>query len=517
MYPSRSSVDRLIALAGVTKVDSYKRTTKSGKVVDVQSYMRKVGDLNNNELFQQYQALTSQQGAKRVPKQQAEGMPTADAVKNRVNEILGEIRKRQEDGSWGHSNQSAKTQAANKVDRQKGAEQRGRTESRARFEANKENPQPKLERVLTYETPERDAEGNPIRKPAKDDEGKEIETPEYREYVDRLTGIIDDILSDPVKIKKYDTQVKHGIFAEVEGKDGKTERKFVAYTPERTEQHKKIIQDILNAHLHVPKDRQALMSGGLGGAGKGTVLGNHPSINEDDYLVIDPDKMKEEILRRGMGPDIPDLLPMEQAAFIHEESSDLANMLQQIALAQGMNIILDTTMAAKDDKGEKSSADGKIEKFLENGYEVKGIFVDVPVEVSIASALGRHLGGVNKFNAGDDSRGGDLGGRYVPPSYIEKSRPPEGSEFNSTNRMVFERLKKQGKFSAFELWDTSDRTKPPQLVESGAGGKTSPDDPSKTTASAIEALKKKTGSDTSTVAASRSSAIDRLRNLTTVR
>lgn len=488
----------MLALAS-TQVESYKRRTKSGKTVDVRAHMRAVGDMKNVDLYKTYQSLTDTKGS---PREKVDGLPTPEAVKNRLKEVTDEISKRQESGDWGHSDAGAATRAQNKVDRTKGAEERGRTETRSQFEGNRAAPKPALERL--QKIVKKDDTGAEIEEPARDAEGNEVNTKEYNSYVKNLVSILDSIFSDPKKVKKYDTQRKHGIFTP----DGK----FVGYSPERTEQHKKIIQDILDAHASVPKNKQAIMSGGLGGSGKGTILKGHPDISQDDYLTIDPDEMKEEILRRGLGPDVPGLLPMEQAAFIHEESSDLANMLQSIALAQGTNIILDTTMAAKKGTDDASSADAKIQKFADAGYEVRGIFVDVPVEVSVASALDRHVGGVTKFNAGDESRGGDLGGRYVPPDYIKSASPSESQKaagLNSKNRAVFDRLKRENKFAEAEVWDNSDRSRPPRLVEKGAVAAAKKS--SQQTAEAVEDLRKKMGSKKEDVVAA--SAVAVLRNL----
>jgi len=502
-----SALERLIALAGTTKVEAHKRTTKSGKVVDVHTYTRSVGSMSNMDLYKHYQDLSAGKGPA-----EWEGPLKQQQVKNRLQQTTNEIRQRQQRGEWGHSDKGAATRAKNKVDKEKGALDRGRQDARARFEENKANPKPKIERVKKYETGEVDEEGKPKTEPIRDKDGKEVETEEYKAEVQRVLDTLAEVFgdkergipADPKKIREYDTQQKHGIFEQVKTADGKVKQKFVAYTPERTEQHRKILTDILDANSHVPTDRKAVMSGGLGGAGKGFILKKYAGIDKNQYLTIDPDEMKQELLKRGMGPDVDGLLPMEQAAFIHEESSDLANMLHDIAMARGMNVILDTTMAAKGDSGTESSVDGKIAKFKSQGYEVHGVFVDVSVETSIGSALDRHLGGVNRFNAGEEQDGGDLGGRYVPPSYIEKSRPAEGSEFRSRNREVFERLVAQGLLDGSEVWDNDDRTpgSEPKLLARSLPKSKDKKDASKTSKEAIDALKAKTGKKDAKVALS---------------
>ena len=39
------------------------------------------------------------------------------------------------------------------------------------------------------------------------------------------------------------------------------------------------------------------------------------------YLMINPDDIKEEMARRGMVPEIEGLSPMEASDLVHEESS----------------------------------------------------------------------------------------------------------------------------------------------------------------------------------------------------
>lgn len=385
----------LVALAGTTQVESYKRTTKTGKVVDVQAHTRSVEGMSNTDLFKEYKDLSA--GKSELPEQQK---------RNRLSQVVNEIRSRKQKGEWGHQRKSAASQAAKRA--QPG--ESGHT-SRQEYETNRQVPQG----AMTDE--------------------------EYAAHVAQVRAL----LKDP-KNQKYDTQQMHGV------KDPETGKMIEGlYSPERAEQHKAIISDILARHENVPTDRKAIMSGGLGGAGKGYVLENKADVHHDDYLTIDPDEMKQELLKRGMVPEVPGLLPMEHAAFIHEESSDLAKLLQQVAMKRGMNIILDTTMANAD------KTVPKVEQFLDQDYEVEAVFVDVPIAVSLESALNRHRGGLDRFRAGEEKGHGEFGGRFVPPEYIQSAAPPEGSAFHSKNREAFEELKRRGVFSRSRVFDNSDR------------------------------------------------------------
>jgi hypothetical protein len=80
------------------------------------------------------------------------------------------------------------------------------------------------------------------------------------------------------------------------------------------------------------------------------------------------------------------------------------------------------------------------------GYtKVEGIFVDIPVEVSIERTRDRHREGHEEFRAG---RG--LGGRFVPPEVI---RAQADTEWGSQNRKTFETIKHQ-----FDNWTRYDNS-----------------------------------------------------------
>ena len=96
---------------------------------------------------------------------------------------------------------------------------------------------------------------------------------------------------------------------------------------ERDRLHDSIIEDLYAKAADVPCDFKAIVAGGLGGAGKTTVLTRHDGIDLSQYLMINPDGMKEEMARRGMIPEVEGLSPMEASDLAHEESSYLAKRL----------------------------------------------------------------------------------------------------------------------------------------------------------------------------------------------
>ncbi len=88
-----------------------------------------------------------------------------------------------------------------------------------------------------------------------------------------------------------------------------------------------LVNDMYSVARDVPCARQAVIAGGLGGAGKTTVLNEYAGIDLSQYLVINPDNIKAEMAHRGMLPRVEGLSPMEAADLAHEESSYLAKRL----------------------------------------------------------------------------------------------------------------------------------------------------------------------------------------------
>jgi predicted ABC-type ATPase len=178
----------------------------------------------------------------------------------------------------------------------------------------------------------------------------------------------------------------------------------------------------------VPCERQAIVAGGLPGAGKSTILERYAGIDRSQYLTINPDDIKEEMARRGMVPPVNGLSPMEACDLVHEESSYVARQLALRAQAVGKNIIWDITMSSR------ASAERRIDELRSAGYvRIEGIFVDIPVEASVDRADSRHREGQDDYRAGDG-----MGGRFIPAEMVRAQADPE---WGSHNRRTFEEIK----------------------------------------------------------------------------
>jgi predicted kinase len=215
--------------------------------------------------------------------------------------------------------------------------------------------------------------------------------------------------------------------------------------------HDAIIEDLFASASAVPCEGRAILAGGLPGAGKTTVLTEHAGIDLPRYLMINPDKIKEEMAGRGMMPVIDGLTPMEASDFAHEESSHIAKRLAQRACADGKNLIWDITMSSSD------STQRRLGDLRAAGYtDITGIFVDIPPDVSARRADVRHREDHDAYRAGHG-----FGGRYIPAEAILGRADPV---WGSDSRRTFEGLKQR--FDSWSRYDNAADGRSPVLVES---------------------------------------------------
>lgn len=261
---------------------------------------------------------------------------------------------------------------------------------------------------------------------------------EYAEHTGRIESSVSDALA-----RGEATDVRHTLDPE-----------RTIWDPDRAEIHQQIVNDLYLAAADVPNDGQAIVAGGLGGAGKSTTLEDHAGIDRSSYLTINPDDIKESLAKRGFVPSVEGLAPMERSALVHEESSAIARSLAGRAYADRKNVIWDITMSSK------PSTARRIQQLREAGYtNVEGIFVHIPVATSVERAQARHRHGLEDYRNGEG-----LGGRYVPPDVI---RANADATWGSVNRRVFEELKPQ--FDSWKLYNNSVDGRGPVLVESSDG------------------------------------------------
>jgi predicted kinase len=222
------------------------------------------------------------------------------------------------------------------------------------------------------------------------------------------------------------------------------------WSDEREKLHDEIVAQMYESSSSVPCERLAVLAGGLAGAGKTTVLKDHAGLDLSQYLVLNPDRVKEELARRGLVPSVNGLSPLEASDLVHEESSHITRRLATRALGDGKNVIWDITMS------RAASTEKRIQELRAAEYtRIDGVFVDIPIDVSLRRAEARHREGQESFRAGDG-----FGGRYIAPRLIMDQAD---NVWGSQNRRNFELVKDH--FNFWQRYDNSLDGSDPGLVE----------------------------------------------------
>jgi predicted ABC-type ATPase len=227
------------------------------------------------------------------------------------------------------------------------------------------------------------------------------------------------------------------------------------WMPERAKLHLEIVREELEKAKNVPLDRQAIISGGLGGAGKTTVLQTNSGIDLSQYITINQDDIKEIMAAKGMIPEVDGLTPMEASPLAHVEANHITLLITKIAVSRGMNIIHDTTMA------NVQITTSKINDLRAAGYtDVKAIFVDITPDTSGVRADKRHLDGHNDYLVGKGN-----GGRLLPKHLTELQRTDDPN-FNSKNAEGFIEMDEAGCFDSWEAYDNDVHGRDPIKLKS---------------------------------------------------
>lgn len=158
-----------------------------------------------------------------------------------------------------------------------------------------------------------------------------------------------------------------------------------------------------------------VVTAGPPGAGKTEARG---TMALSGYRVIDPDVAKDLLLRDAEAHGLlayrnshllPDGRPVgvrELAAHIHAISTRTTDLVRQLALAAGENVVIDGTLSWR------PIIDVYIDELFSAGYEdLEVVDVEAPVDVALERARTRWWTGRQ-----DDL---ELGGRFVPDQVIE--------------------------------------------------------------------------------------------------
>lgn len=228
----------------------------------------------------------------------------------------------------------------------------------------------------------------------------------------------------------------------------------LVWDEDRAKIHKEIIREQLEKWKDVPCEAEAVFSGGLGGAGKSTVLKKHAGIDPSQYATLNPDDIKEVLAAKGLIPELDGLSPMEASPLVHEEASYITSQLAKVVMARRMNVIYDLTMAGY------SSTKKKIDNLRNSGYKkIDAVFVDIAPETSDRRGDARHLRGHNSY-----LQGKGFGGRLLPRD-LTAGQVPTDPTYRSLNTENFIRLKNEGAFDSASAYDNDVDGRPPITIE----------------------------------------------------
>lgn len=218
------------------------------------------------------------------------------------------------------------------------------------------------------------------------------------------------------------------------------------YNDERLTQHEQVLATLKTKYAEVPNEGKVIFSGGLPGAGKTTFLRELQGDNLKNYAVINPDDVKEEMVRQGMAPTIPGLAPLETNSIIHYEASVITERLYADLRAEKKNLVVDKTM------GSENVIIKEIEELKNSGYgDVDAVFVDVDPDVAYDRIVTRHRAGLDAYVK---SGGKTAGERAVKGTIVSGSRI-EDENFYSKNSVVFDKLSKGGHFASAQYFDNN--------------------------------------------------------------
>jgi hypothetical protein len=220
-----------------------------------------------------------------------------------------------------------------------------------------------------------------------------------------------------------------------------------SYTPERQKEHARIVNEIFSDErvmAAMPKDGEnpvTIMLGGRGGSGKGWITDKGPLKS----IAIDPKHPIPEGMKNGAivldADAIKTMLPEFEgwnASPLHEESSDILELIDEKARELGVNVILDATMKSEGSVAQRTAA------YKANGSEIEGYYMHLPPEEAALRAMSRYQ---------NPKGGGKFDGRFVPPEIILG---------NVNNEKNFDKLSQH-----FRKWAVYENTgKEPRLVES---------------------------------------------------
>lgn len=372
---SMNAVERLIALAS-TSVESYTRTSKSGKTVNVRQHMRAVDKMSTPELSKELSEL---------------GGASDPQSANRKQQIIGEMRKRNvtpktataaPEATAAKSGPEASKVSALKTKAKTADDYRGEA-AKFRGEGN-------------------EAMGSRAAKKAGEAHDKELGSKMKADLADPEKGAIDQVESQSeARLAEPVDQDTLKDFAGGSAMDHLVPDKNgdMVFSPERQKLHQQILSDLLDQHKSQANPKFHVMGGGPA-SGKSVMEGANPEISEGHALLNADDikAMLPEYAEKGEAG----------AGFTHEESSYLVKKAQAEGFHRRLNLTLDGT-----GNSSAGAMRRKISPARAAGYEVNAYYVTVDADTAVERAMAR----------------AKKTGRYVPEKVIRATHQAVSATF----------------------------------------------------------------------------------------
>jgi hypothetical protein len=178
------------------------------------------------------------------------------------------------------------------------------------------------------------------------------------------------------------------------------------WTAERNARQGLLVARMYAASAAVPCERQAVMAARLPGADRrGAAAQSGADLSR--YLPISVEAALDQMAARGFIPRVAGLSPMEAAPLAHAEARFLAKRVAMLALADGRNLLLETSTASP------TSARSWTAALHAAGYTVDGILAEISTGESARRADAAH-----RRRQHDLRRGHGHGGQQIPAGAI---------------------------------------------------------------------------------------------------
>lgn len=178
------------------------------------------------------------------------------------------------------------------------------------------------------------------------------------------------------------------------------------WTSERNAEQGRLVTKMYTASAGVPCDRQAIMAGGLPVADRLRAAAQSGA-DLSQYLPVNVEAVLEEMAACGVIPEVAGLSPTEASGLAHAEAQFIAKRIAMLAVADGRNLLLEVSFAAR------ISTDSWMSAMRASGYTIAGVFAEISIEESARRADAAHRRGQEELLAGQGH-----GGRYIPADAI---------------------------------------------------------------------------------------------------